>query len=60
MPKEKSFEEQLNKYFSDWAIEAGKLKKKNWEEFDYLSAINFMLADIKEDMIKFIKTGKLK
>ncbi len=49
----------INKYFSDWAIEAGeviekKSEKEDWDWFDFSSAINFMLGDIKEDMKKFI------
>ena len=61
----KSLEEKLDEYFSKWAIEAGeeidkKAKKEKWTNFEFVSAINFMLTDIRVDMIKFIKTGKLK
>jgi len=55
-----NYQDFLETYFSDWAIKAGekidkKAKKEGWDNFDYTSAINFMLTDIRVDMIKFIK-----
>jgi len=48
----------IEKYFSEWAIEAGEKILKNykkWDDFDMVSAVNFMLTDIKEDVKKLLK-----
>ena len=60
MAKEiKLTKDTIDEYFSQWAIEAGEqifknADKKKWDAFDYTSAINFMLTDIKEDVKKLI------
>jgi len=50
----------IDEYFSGWAIEAGeviekKAKKEKWDSFDYTSAINFMLNNIRIDVKKLTK-----
>ena len=50
----------IAEYFSKWAIEAGekiekKAEKEKWDWFDYSSAINFMLNDIRIDVKKLLK-----
>ncbi len=52
--------DNIDKYFSAWAVEAGeeidkKAKKEGWDNFDFASAINFMLTDIKEDVKRLIE-----
>ena len=52
--------DNIDKYFSAWAIQAGeeivkKAEKEKWDWFEYASAINFMLGDIKQDVKKLNK-----
>ena len=53
----------IDEYFSHWAIEAGevidkKAEKEKWDTFDYVSAINLMLNDISEDVRKLLNSKK--
>ena len=52
--------DNIEEYFNKWAIEAGevivkKAEKEKWDYFDYSSAINFMLNDIRIDVEKLVK-----
>ena len=53
--------DNIDKYFSAWAIKVGeeidkKAEKEKWDAFDYASAINFMLTDIKEDIERLVES----
>ena len=56
----KKKKKDFDKYFSEWAIEAGevimkKADKENWKKDSYIGAINFMLSDICGDMENYKK-----
>ena len=59
----KTFKEELEKYISEWSVEAGKsieekAKVEGWDNFDFISAINFMLGDMNGDINKMVEKNQ--
>lgn len=47
--------DNIDEYFTAWAVHAGetidkKAEKEGWDNFDFASAINFVLIDVAEDV----------